>query len=192
MDFEAEERHKTVRDGYQLLLRAHAELILPTAFPEIREFYNRLCDICMTWATEVHGEMLKSDFAKLEGIHEKSCFRAQSYRFQMRIPWSDENYAAFVCESILKGQWSDIPNSYHRISHVWNLREQSVLPFSQILKVFGIRLTKPMFPFRPDGIYPDGDGMILFRNATRTAPFAEKRFARLHFSTDGNPVNGNS
>ncbi len=179
MRIEAEERHGTVRDGYQLLLRANAELLLPTELLKIRDFYDRLCNICMTWAMEVHGEKLKREFSELETIREKSCFRAQSYRFRMRVPWMDEKYAVFLCESVLKGQWSEIPNSYHRISHVWNVEEQTILPFSQILQVFGVKIKKDMFPFRPDGIYPDEDGLVIFRNATQTSPFAEKKFAEL-------------
>lgn len=179
MRLEVQERHGTVREGYQLLLRAQAELLLPTDFSKICDFYDRLADTCMTWAMEVHGEKMKKEFSELESIREKSCFRVQSYRFRMRVPWSNETHAAFLCESVLKGQWSEISNSYHRIAHVWNLEEQSILPFSQILKVFHIRITKDMFPFRPDGIYPDGDGLVLFRNATQTSPFAEKKFSGL-------------
>jgi hypothetical protein len=76
------------------------------------------------------------------------------------------------------GQWREPQKSYHRISHVWNLDEQLILPDSEILRGFGLRLTRNMLPFRPDGIYPCGDKMVFFRNVTEHLPFVERRIPR--------------
>jgi len=35
-----------------------------------------------------------------------------------------------------------------------------------------------MLPFPPDGIYPEGDEMVFFRNVTEQTPFLEKRLPR--------------
>ncbi len=177
MKIEAEARQGSVREGYQLLLRAYAELLLPMEQKKIRAFYEHLCHACMTWAIEVHGEVLRKEFLELESVKEKSRFRTQSYRFRMRMPWQEGKYAVLLCESVLMGEWSGLTNSYYRISHVWNVEEELMLPLPQILRVFGIRITKDMFPFRPDGIYPEGSGLVLFRNATQSHPFTEKRLS---------------
>lgn len=178
MKIEKAQRYGTVREGYQILLRAEAMLLLPEEKPLMREFYLHLSETCMTWAQAVYGESLRKEFLALESVKEKSQFGSQHYHLQMRIAWEDEVYAAILCESRLTGQWKEPQKSYHRISHVWNLEEETVLPFSEILKGFGMRLSESRLPFRPDGIYPDGDQMVFFRNVSDRLPFLEQRLPR--------------
>ena len=132
----------------------------------------------MRWAQEIYGEALRRELLALESIREKSQFGTQRYQMRMRIPFEEGKHAVFLCESKLTGQWREPQKSYHRISHVWNLTEETLLPFSEILCRFGIRLKKDMLPFRPDGIYPDADEMVFFRNGSEQAPFLEKRLTR--------------
>ena len=178
MKTEKIEMHATVREGYQILLRADAELLMPEDKPKIREFYQRMADTCMKWAEQVYGENLRKEFSELEGIREKSQFRTQRYTMRMRCPWEEGKYAAIICESKLTGQWKEPQKSYHRISHVWNTEEESILPFPQILRNFGLRLSKDMLPFRPDGIYPEGEQMVFFRNVSDRTPFLEQKLSR--------------
>ena len=96
----------------------------------------------------------------------------------MRCPWEEPPYLAILCESELTGQWREPQKSYHRISHVWNTDEELILPFAQILQNFGMKLSKDMLPFRPDGIYPEGENMVFFRNVTDQVSFLEKRLTR--------------
>ena len=181
MNFEKSELHAVVREGYHILLRADAQLLLPTEQQQIRQFYERLSDTCMKWAEEVYGERLRKEYREMESVKEKSQFRTQRYLFSMGIPWEEGKWAAILCESTLTGQWKDPQKSYHRISHVWNTEEQTVLPFSQILETFGMHLEKQQLPFRPDGIYPQGEEMVFFRNITNQTRFLESRLPR----TDG-------
>ena len=167
-----------VCEGYQILLRAEAVLLLPQDEARIREFYEKLADTCIKWATEVHGEELREEFLLMEGAKERSTFRPRRYRLEMRIAHENEYFAAIVCESNLTDQWREPQQSYHRISHVWDLREQTVLPQAQILSRFGMHLSKSHLPFRPDGIYPEGEFIVCFRNATQNAPFVEKKLCR--------------
>ena len=83
-----------------------------------------------------------------------------------------------LCESTLTGQWKNPQKSYHRISHVWNVEEELLLPHAQILQTFGIKLEKNQLPFRPDGIYPEGNEMIFFRNADENKHFLENSILR--------------
>ncbi|MBR2020122.1 MAG: hypothetical protein IKA05_06965 [Clostridia bacterium] len=178
MNTETVKQHATVREGYQILLRADAELLIPVDKPKMRGFYLKMADTCMKWAEEIYGEELKREFAELETIRERSQFSTQRYRLRIRCPWEEGIHAAFLCESTLTGQWKEPQKSYHRISHVWNTEEESILPFSQILKSFGLRISKQMLPFPPDGMYPEGEEMVFFRNVTDQTPFLEKRLPR--------------
>lgn len=165
----------TVREGYQVLLRAEAELILPEGKDVIGNYYRLLADKCMSWATEVYGERVRSDFLSLEDLHDRALWRAQKYRFLMRIPWMSEHYIAILCESYLLGQQKDVSNSYHRLSHVWNLEEESILPVLQILDLFGCGIKLRDLPFTPDGVYPDGEELIFYKNPTVDTPLAQSK-----------------
>ncbi len=178
MNFEEKEMRLSVRDGYRILLRAEAFLLLPAEHAKIAEFYKGLAGRCMEWAEETHGERLKAEYAALTSIPEKAAFRTQRYLFRMRKVFENEQYLAMICESKLTEQWKAPNKSYHRLSHVWNLKEGSMLPFSQILSVFGPKLPKKAFPFPPDGIYPEGEKTVFFRNPTESAPFMEKALPR--------------
>lgn len=175
---ETQELKASTREGYQILLRAEARLLLPVGKPKICDFYQRLARTCVSWAEEIHGERLRREFCALETVREKSRFRTQYYRFCMYSPWEEGRYAVILCESELTGQWEEIHNSYHRISHVWDVEEELLLPPSQILSAFGVNLSRDMLPFRPDGIYPTEDGIVLFRNPTPSSVFIEKKLPR--------------
>jgi hypothetical protein len=167
----------TVREGYQVLLRAEAELLLPEGKEVIGNYYRLLLDKCMSWATEVYGERIRRDFLSLEDLHDRALWRAQKYRFLMRIPWQNEHHAAILCESYLLGQRGSVENSYHRLSHVWNLEEESILPMAQILNLFGCGIKPKDLPFRPDGVYPDGEELIFYKNPTADTPLAQCKSA---------------
>ena len=164
MNTTTEKLAATVREGYQVLLRAEAELLFPDGKEVIGNYYRLLLDKCMSWATEVYGERIRRDFLSLEDLHDRALWRAQKYRFLMRIPWQNEHHAAILCESYLLGQRGSVENSYHRLSHVWNLDEESILPMAQILNLFGCGIELKELPFRPDGVYPDGEELIFYKN----------------------------
>jgi len=170
-----EKRGACVREGYQVLLRAEAELVLPEGKDVIGNYYRLLSEKCMSWATEVHGERVRSDFLSLEDLHDRALWRAQKYRFLMRIPWQSEHHIAILCESYLLGQRQDTPNSYHRLSHIWNLDEESILPIPQILELFGCGIKLRELPFVPDGVYPEGEELIFYKNPTLETPLAQSK-----------------
>jgi len=175
MDMEKKELHTTVREGYQILLRAEAEWYEPTEYEKICDYYRRLAEKCMTWASEVHGETLRKEFLSLESTREKSRFRTQEYRFVSHVLRIGEEYATVVCESWLKGGRGGSKKGYHRISHVWDLNEETILPFSQILKRFEPAEHDFVLPFSPDGIYPEGDELVFFKNPSDENSFLEER-----------------
>ena len=173
MNTTTEKLTATVREGYQVLLRAEAELVLPEGKDVIGNYYRLLSDKCMTWATEVYGERIRRDFLSLDDLHDRALWRAQKYRFLMRIPWQNEHHAAILCESYLLGQRGSVENSYHRLSHVWNLEEQSILPVAQILNLFGCGIKLKDLPFVPQGVYPEGEELIFYKNPTADTPLAQ-------------------
>ena len=174
MNTTTEQLRATVREGYQVLLRAEAELVLPEGKDVISNYYRLLSEKCMTWATEVYGERIRSEFLSLEDLHDRALWRAQKYRFMMRIPWQSEHYMAILCESYLLGQRQETQNSYHRLSHVWNLEEESILPIPQILELFGCGISLRELPFVPEGVYPEDEKLIFYKNPTLQAPLAQQ------------------
>ena len=171
----SEQLQATVREGYQVLLRAEAELVLPEGKDVIGNYYRLLANKCMSWATEVYGERIRRDFLSLEDLHDRALWRSQKYRFLMRIPWQSEHHIAILCESYLLGQRQDMQNSYHRLSRVWNLAEESILPIPQILELFGCGIKTKELPFVPDGVYPDGEELIFYKNPTLETPLAQRK-----------------
>lgn len=175
MNFEAREIKKIVREGYQILLRAEASLLLPIEQKEIGRYYETLGEKCMQWAVEVHGDQLRRRFLSLESAAEKARFPMERYRFSMRCILEARGRAVLLCESRLQASGGGMENEYRRISHVWNLEEETVLPMAQILQAFDVRAKRRELPFRPDGVYPAGGDMIFFKNPTPDAPFSEFR-----------------
>lgn len=171
----SEQMRATVREGYQVLLRAEAELVLPEGKGVMEKYYHLLAEKCMSWATDVYGERIRQEFLSLEDLHERALYRAQKYRFLMRIPWQGEHHIAILCESYLLGQKQTMQNSYHRLSHVWNLKEESILPIGQILDLFGCGIKLRELPFVPDGVYPDGEELIFYKNPTQETPLAQRK-----------------
>ena len=175
MNTTTEKLGATVREGYQVLLRAEAEILLPEGKDIIGNYYRLLANKCMSWATEVYGERIRNDFLSLEDLHDRALWRAQKYRFLMRIPWQSEHHIAILCESYLLGQHRDVQNSYHRLSHVWNLEEESILPISQILELVSCNIHLRDLPFVPDGVYPEGEELIFYKNPTIDTPLAQSK-----------------
>lgn len=172
MNMEKCERHGVVREGYQILLRAEAELLFPANRPKIKTFYETMADACLSWVQEVYGERLRREFCELEGLREKSQFGIRRYRFWMRSPWEEGDLIALLCESRLT-DWKNPQKGYHRISQVWDTADETMLPPDELLYRLGVRVGKKKFPFVPDGFYPQDGMLILFRNATDKTPFAE-------------------
>lgn len=175
MNTTTEQFKATVREGYQVLLRAEAEIVLPEGKDVIGNYYRLMSDKCMSWATEVYGERIRRDFLSLDDLHDRALWRAQKYCFLMRIPWISEHHIAILCESYLLGQRGDIQNSYYRHSHIWNLEEESILPIPQILELLGCDIKPRDLPFVPDGVYPEGGELIFYKNPTAETPLAQSK-----------------
>ncbi|MBQ1230217.1 MAG: hypothetical protein IIX80_04195 [Clostridia bacterium] len=182
-----------VREGYQVLLRAEAELLLPVGKKAMREFYLNLGKACMNWVKEVEGERMRRAFLELLSPRERSAFRAGHYRFRMRIPWESEGLAAMVCESELKGENDLLRGGMHRTAQVWDLKEELILPPSQVLALLAPHIGRRMLPFTADGIYPEGEFLVAFRNPSSKGAFLEKRIPRALLGQKKrgeNPVSG--
>ena len=164
---------RNVREGYQVLLRAEAELLLPEEEQLLRDFYQKVAEACLNWVTDVEGERLREAFRTLETVRDKSHFSDVRYRFRMKIPWEKPPYVCVVCESE-HTQKGSAPKRF-RISHLWNLTESTILPFSQVLQLFNFNLSKSDIISKPDGVYPEGNDLVFFRNPTGTCAGEECR-----------------
>ena len=161
-----------VREGYVVLLRAQAELLLPCGEERIREFYQKTARACLLWACEIWGEQLREAFCALEG-KGRARFRTRQYHFSMRSPWEGDGYVCILCESTRSTD--DGEADFHRISHVWKVDEQTALPKRQILQLWRPKLAKNAPSFLPDGFYREGESMIFFKNPTSKNGFLEAK-----------------
>lgn len=168
----------SVREGYQVLLRAEAELLLPIGKERMRAFYLALGETCMRWAEEIEGERLRRAYAELGTLHERSGFRPGLYRLRMRIPWEEEGLMAMLCESELYGESLSRRAGLHRTVQIWDVEEELILPPRQALSRLAPWMHRRMLPFHPDGFYPQENGLLLFRNPSHGGDFLEKRIAR--------------
>lgn len=168
-----ETRHLIVREGFQILLRADAVLCLPEESERIAAYYERTGTACLKWAEEAEGGRLRAAYLALESNRERSRFRAATYRLECRPVWENGDHAAWVCQSELCGQNGE--PFVRRMSQVWNLREQTLLPTGQILHLCRLRGRKKHPPFRPDGVYPQGNELVFFQNAAFGNPIREFR-----------------
>ena len=173
MEWEEKSFKRSVREGYTVLLRAEAHLLLPKDREEICRFYEQCAESCMAWAEEIYGAWVRADFLNRSEVREKSQFRTHRYRFDMRIPWEAFPYVAILCESergIVSGQMD-----FFRICKVWNVEEESILPPRQAMHAFEIKFAKNELPFRPDGFYREGDKLVVFQNPTSHNKFLEAK-----------------
>ncbi len=174
MEFEKITERRSVREGYVVLLRATAELMLPDeAHPVMRSFYRRIADSCLDWATEIKGEQLRAHFLSLSDIRDKSRYRTMQYRFWMRIPWQEMPHMTILCES--ERTEPDGTTDFYRICHTWNTEEESILPLEQVLPLVQPKFSKKDLPFLPDGLYREGDKITVFQNRRQNNRFMEAK-----------------
>ncbi len=176
MELEKKILRGAVIEGYTVLMRAEAELLLPCGHIEICNFYSLLAEKCMTWAIEVYGEKRRALFLDLQDLSERTRFKTAHYRFRMREPWYKDEHMAIVCESFLKGDTSEGESSYRRISHVWNVAEETILPISLIKELFSCRMDSRRIGFKADGVYPENEELVFYKNASQKNDFMEKRW----------------
>ena len=176
MELERKILRGAVIEGYTVLMRAEAELLLPQEYAAICDFYSLLAEKCMAWAIEVYGEGRRAAFLELKDSMERARFKMAKYRFLMRYPWHGDEHTAIVCESFLDGETNEKRCSYRRISHVWNVREETLLPLSQIGELFSIKVDARRIGFRADGAYPENGALVFYKNASQRNDFMEKRW----------------
>ena len=174
MELEKKILRGAVIEGYTVLMRAEAELLLPVGKRQMEAFYLSLSEKCMTWAVEVRGEQLRAEFLSLETPEKKAKFKTRQYRFFMQTPWENPPHVAILCESTLKGE-EEALHAYRRVSHVWNTEEETMLPMDQIVGLFDKKSNLKKLRFRPDGVYPEEDTLVFYKNSRKDNDFMEVR-----------------
>ncbi|MBQ9784586.1 MAG: hypothetical protein IJW29_03700 [Clostridia bacterium] len=177
MDTERMELHGTVREGYQILLRADATAELPRAYEPIAAYYRTLAQTCMDWITDVYGERVRERFSALEDVRERARFGTLRYRFVMKNTWESDTHASFLCETCLLGDGVEEALSRRRTAQLWLLDEARILPTEQVVRLFFDGHRPPRPPFVPDGVYPADGALIFFRNPTHGQGGTEWRAA---------------
>jgi hypothetical protein len=180
MKLEHSQLNATVRQEYQVLLRAHASLQLPTEHIQIRDFYTTLGQKCIHWAKNELGEQLREVYLQREDSRARARMRTVFYRLEMTAYPCCEQHWVILCESSLSGNAETMGNWYYRLAHVWNVKEQTILPPTQVMRLFPSRLSVKKLPFSPDGIYPQDGQLIFYRNQTATHRFFEEKVPMLN------------
>ena len=175
MERERVRMRASVREGYQVLLRAEAELFLPSGCEKISAYYRALAEKSLAWICEVYGEGLRQRFLSLEDVGERVRFGTRRYRFSMQCVWEKEPYAAFLCEGLLFGETEDTTCARRRSAAVWNVEAEQILPRAQVEKMLLAKGEGKRPPFACDGVYPSDDALIYFKNPTREREGAEWR-----------------
>ncbi len=175
MQLEHSQLNAVVRQEYQVLLRAHASLQLPTEQMYMRDFYTTLGQRCIHWAKNELGEQLCTAYLELEDIRERARMRTVFYRLEMKVAPCTAQHWVVLCESSLSGNAVTMGNWYYRLAHVWNIEEETILPSAQVMRLFSSQLSVRKLPFPPDGIYPQDGYLIFYRNQTAFHPFSEER-----------------
>lgn len=167
--------HKNVCEDCRVLLRVDAELLLPSEYEKISDFYRRTGEACMEWVIGAEGERLRAHYLSLEDHIERARTRTASYHLRITPVWERDGYAAFVCRSVLSSVGT--APSERVMAQLWNLSEQTALPLRQVLRLCPpAEREKP--PFRPDGVYPQGDTLVFYKNEREKQTVTE---FRLHY-----------
>ena len=173
MEWERVQMHASVREGYQVLLRADAELFVPLACEKIAAYYRALAEKSLAWICEVYGEDLRKQFLAVEDVRERARFGTRRYSFSMQCVWENGAHAAFLCEGILSGENEAAERTRRRSAAVWNLENEQLLPRGQVEKMLLAKGEKKRPPFACDGMYPCNEALIYFKNPTREGEGAE-------------------
>lgn len=171
----AREYHRgAVREGYRLLLRIETEVLVAEKYEKISGYYRRMAEACRKWVEEITGERIREVYLTSESDRERARQATARYRLRCAPVWWNGQYASWVAES-----WLTVGGAerYWRVARVWNLGEETMLPMRQILEQFGMGKLPRQLPFSPDGAYPIGETLILYRNAEGDRPFEEWRMA---------------
>lgn len=162
ISYQTEHCHTAIREGYRSLLQSDTELLLPTSgYNRICDYYRRVRDACVKWAETAEGERLRRLYLETEDHTERARFRTAQYRLRCEPVWGDDSHVSYVCRS---RYWGDGQVRERIMAQVWNVKEQTLLPMSQILRTFPTNAPKKRCPFRPDGIYVLENELVFYRN----------------------------
>ena len=166
MEWERAELHASVREGYQILLRADAALCLPIGQERIAAYYRSLAEKSISWICDVFGESLRKRFLALDDVRDMSRFGTRRYRFSMECVWERAPYVAFLCEGRLDGEADARACTRRRSAALWRTDTEQILPPRQVEELLLSDCKEKRPPFSPDGVYPRGKEVIFFQNPT--------------------------
>lgn len=172
-----EERCRTaVREGYRSILQTNSQLTIPVERERIGDFYRRMGESCLRWAEKVEGERLRERYLALEDHIQRARFCTGQYRLRCEPIWEEFPYLSYLCRSTLETEEGELRRV---MGQVWNTEEQTLLPMSQVLRLFPTVTPKKRPPFRPDGVYVLERELVFYRNGDgRGADASEFRLER--------------
>ena len=175
MQFKQNSKQVQVIEGGAVILRARASWV--TAQDETCERFNTCYENAamayLSWAENRKGKTLKEEYAARKSDRMFG-FRPMICRMETRIVWQQGDFLSVVIDSITD---SGIKGEYpvcHRNADVWDMRRGLIIPMKHFLTHVPALRALRVGGKRPEGLWLDRDGAVLYHNAT------DKGYAEYH------------
>lgn len=142
-------------------------------FERFNECYESIAGAYLSWAENKQGKLLREEYAAQKSGRIFG-FRPMICRMESRVVWQEERFLSVVTDSVrdsgIKGEYPVC----HRNADVWDMQRGVIIPLKHFLThvpaLRGLRVAGK----RPEGLWLDTDGAVLYHNATADG-YAEYR-----------------
>ncbi len=158
-----------------VVLRAQATFVRAEGgdFEKFNACYENAAMAYLSWAEHKQGKALREEYAAQKS-NRMFGFRPMICRMQTQVVWQRGQFLSVVTDSIKN---SGVTGEYpicHRSAEVWDMGRGAIIPLKYFLvhvpALRGLRVGGK----RPEGIWLDQDGAVLYHNAG-TDGYAELR-----------------
>ena len=156
---------RVVQNG-AVVLRATAEWVTVAGQGNERfnACYTDAASAYLNWAEHKQGALLKKEYLAHAGGRMFG-FRPMVCRFESHVVWEQGRFVSVISDSIKdSGVHGEYPVC-HRGADVWDMACGVIIPFKSFLThvpaLRGLRVGGK----RPEGLWLDGDGIVLYANA---------------------------
>ncbi len=164
-----------VRQGTAVVLRARATYL--SAEGEGCEAFNRCYEqsamAYLTWAEHKQGKLLREEYAAQKDSRMFG-FRPMLCSMDVRVVWQNGRFWSVVIDSVRD---SGVRGEYpicHRTADVWDMGRGVMIPMKYFLTHVPDLRAFRVEGKRPEGMWLESDGVVLYHNATSKG-YAEKR-----------------
>lgn len=175
MEFSRHTKQVRVMQGGATVLRAQANWISApeTGHERFNECYQGAAMAYLSWAQNKQGRVLQEEYAA-QKPDRMFGFRPMICNLEITDVWQEGRFLSVVIDSVKN---SGIRGEYpicHRSADVWDMQRGVIMPLKLFLthvpELRGLRVQGK----RPEGLWLDRDGVVLYHNGSATG-YAENR-----------------